>query len=535
MRKLIIPLMLLLLLFGCLGSKPNLSTSVSDISPEHPYEGDTVTFTASIANSGGADANDVTVDLSVDNTSVKTLAVSIPQGSSKIVSLSWVPLSAGNYRIAVKVDSGNIVSEPSAGKEASIELSVLPSLEADALSIVPSKKAVDVELFDVTGDGIKAAYAYSSPAAELPSYFRLLRYIRNSKEVKIATVDYADLSRASVILVRGPASIEQMASLLGILTNATFEAQNKTINGTGVSVLSAGPAAFPVCVWREGGWLKLFAYQELASYVTCENLMGSYDPSYLNSILNESRGLASPLPFNATLLGSMLRLYNFTRSEYGAAFEDDEGFYGVYVAKEPYAEQEYICEGRIANSSKMQVCEVMPTSTSTWTTVQRSVGNYSMICLSIPKANESSIPIEMKALDICYSLNFSGEERVWKRLVDALVSRCEWPDNFSCVSYDFSDAALKLNLTQNTGRTVVIHGFKCTGETTMPTENFQLNQPIILESNSTAYLEYPCYNATGAPMLENYAYLGSRMYLNYSFEGSSEYRVIRGNLSVRKI
>ncbi|MCX6775581.1 MAG: hypothetical protein NT130_01910 [Candidatus Micrarchaeota archaeon] len=531
----IIPLLLLLLLFGCLGSKPHLSTSISNVSPEHPYEGDTITFTINVVNSGNADANDFTVDLLVDNTSVKTMAVSLSPSSNKTVSFSWVPLSAGDYHFAAKVDSGNIVSEPSAEKETSMELSVLPSEEADAFSIVPSKKAVDVELFDVNSEGIQVAYTYSSPTAELPGYFQLLRYVRNSKEVKIGTVNYADFSTASVLFIDGPTSVEQMAGILSILTDATFEVQNKTINGTEISVLSAGSSAIPLCVWREKGWLKLFVYQELASYRTCENLTGNYDPSYLNGMLNESRELASPLPFNATALGSMQRLSNFTRSEYGAAFEDDEGFYGLYVTKEPYVPQEYVCEGRITNSSKMQVCETMPTSTSTWTTVQRNVGNYSLICLSIPKANDSSIEIEMKALDICYSLNFSGEERVWKRFVDVLVSRCDLPDNFSCVSYDFSDAALKLNLTQNTGRTVVINGFKCTGESNVPTENFQLNQSIILKSNSTVHLEYPCYNATGAPMLENYAYLGSRMYLNYSFEGSNESAVIRGNVSVKKI
>jgi len=534
MKRLIIPLLLLLLLFGCLGNKSQLSTSISSTSPEHPYEGDIVTFTVNVVNSGGADANDVTVDLSVDNISVKTLAVSITQSSNKTVSFSWVPLSAGDYHIVAKADSGNVVSEPSAEKETSMELSVLPSEETDAFSIVPSKKAVDVELFDVKSEGIQAAYAYSS-TTELPSYLSLLRYVSNSKEVKIGTVDYTDLSRATVLLIDGPSSVEQMAGLLGIMANATFEVQNKTINGTEISVLSAGSSVLPLCVWREKGWLKMFAYQDLTSFKTCEDLIGNYDPSYLNGMLNESRELASPLSFNATALGSMQRLLNFTRSEYGAAFEDDEGFYGFYVAEEPLALQDYLCNGIIAKRSKMQVCENMPTPSSTWTTVQRNVGNYSLICFSIPKANESSIEIETKALDICYSLNFSGEEGVWKRLLDLLVSRCELPDNFSCISYDFSDAALKLNLTQNTGKTVVINGFTCTEESDVPTENFQLNQSIILKSNSTVHLEYPCYNATGAPMLENYAFFGARMYLNYSFEGSNEYRVIRGNLSVRKI
>jgi len=493
-------------------------------------------FSVNVVNSGDADANDVTVDLSVDNVSIKTLSVSLAPHSNKTVSFSWVPITAGNYNVVAKVDSGNVVSDPSAGKESSMQLSVNPSEENDVFSIIPNEKAINVGLIDIKDEGLSAVYSYSPAMPELPSYFRFLRpYLKNTKEVKIGTVDYVDASKALILFIDGPSSVAQITGLVNLLTNTTFTIQNKIINGTEVSLLSSDQSAVPICLWREKGWLKLLMYQELISYRTCEDVFGTYDSSYLNGMLKGSRELASPLPFNSTLLGSTQHLSNFTRMEYGAAFEDDEGFYGFYAVNEPYTPQNNTCLGRIANRSMMQLCETMPSANDTWTWAQRNVGNYSFICLSVPKANDSSIAIEMKALDICYSFNFSGEERTWQKPDLLRPKMCEFSDTFTCASYDFSNGTFRLNLAQNTGRTIVINGFKCSSESLVPTEHFQLNNSITLNSNSTAYLEYPCYDMSGAPMLENYAYFNSRMYLNYSFEGSGESNVIRGSLTIRKI
>ena len=536
MKKFIIPFFLLLLLFGCFGGKSNLSISVLNISPEHRYEGDTMTFTVNVVNSGDAAANDVTVDLSVNNISVKTTSISLAPNSNTTVSFSWVPLTAGSYYAVAKVDSGNVVSGPSAEKESSTQLSISPSEENDVFSIIPSKSVINVGLIDVKKEGLNAVYSYSPAMPELPSYFSFLRpYVKNSKEVKIGTVDYADASRALILFIDGPSSVGQISGLVSLLTNATFTAQNKMINGVEVSVLSSDELGVPVCVWREKGWLKLLLYQELISYQSCEDVFGTYNPAYINGMLNGSKELASPLPFNSTFLGSTQHLSNLTRLEYGAAFEDDEGFYGFYAVNEPYTPQNYSCLGRIANRSMMQLCETMPSANDTWTWAQRNVGNYSLICLSVPKANDSSIAIEMKALDICYSFNFSGEERTWQKPDVLRPAMCEFSDTFKCSSYDFSNGTFRLNLTQNSGRTIVINGFKCSSEPLVPTEHFQLNQPITLKSNSTVHLEYPCYDMEGAPMLENYAYFNSRMYLNYSFEGSIESNIIRGSLTIRKI
>ncbi|QLJ53187.1 MAG: hypothetical protein Sv326_1012 [Candidatus Fermentimicrarchaeum limneticum] len=537
MKKYIIPFLLLVLLFGCLGSKPNLSVSFSKISPEHPCEGDVVTFDVTAANSGGAEAKDFAVELLVNNVSVKTEALTLAPNSNTTVSLLWTPLKAGVYEAVVRVDSGNVVSEPSAGKESSVQLSVAAPEELDPFSLAPSKSVINSALIDVNNAGLNAVYKYSATVNDIPQQFSFLKsYIKNLNEVKIATVDYNDSSSAIVVAARGGMSLEQMAVALSLLTNSRFMMENKSINGKTITVLTTANDSLPICLWREGGWTRALVYTNIFSFETCEDIAGRGYQSNSTELLSQTKELNEELPFNATLIGDTHHISNLTKVEYGAAFEDDEGFYGFYVTKAPYKPQNNTCQDRIANRSSMQLCESRPAGNSTWTLAERKVGDYSIICLSIPKSNEPTIDIEMKALDICYSFNFSGEERTWRGFLDMLhPSNCKFPDNFTCNSYDFSNSTLKLNLTQDTGRTVVLHGFKCSTEETTPTAYFNLNQSVVVPPNSSVNLEVPCYDEFGGVLQEVLVYFNSKMYLNYSFEGSNESKVITGNLTIRKI
>jgi hypothetical protein len=539
MKRYILPFLLLLLLFGCLGSKSHLSVSLSQISPAKPYEGDEVTFSVNVVNSGAAEAKEFTVDFLVNNVSVKTELMTLPPNSNKTTSFSWFPYSAGEYDVVAKTDASNLISDASADKETKVHLSVSSAEEVDIFSALPSGKLDNIGVINVSSQGISSVYTYSANMKELPDYFVLLKpYVKNLKEVRIGTVDYADSRHAIVIFIKGIVSIEQISNLLLLLTKTQFDVQHKTINGTDVSLLANSELSTPFCVWREKGWLKLTIYIDSVMLETCESMFGRYDPSYANEPLSSGAEFAKEPPFNATLLGATLHLSNLSnvsKAEYGAAFEDGEGFYGFYVTKEPYTARNNTCFGRILNRSSMQVCENPPPTNSTWTLAQRRVGDYSLVCLSSPKTGETTIEIETKALDLCYSLNFSGEERTWTRIFDMLRPRtCEFPDNFSCLSYDISNATLKLNLTQNTGKTAVLYGFRCSSEVNASSTSFQLPKPIILNSNSSLTLESPCYDEAGG-IIQDYVYFSTKLYLNYSFEGSNEPKVIVGNLTLRKI
>jgi hypothetical protein len=291
-----------------------------------------------------------------------------------------------------------------------------------------------------------------------------------------------------------------------------------------------------VCVWREDGWLKMTSYVDSIALETCDSMFGKYDPSYAEEPLSIGKELARTPPFNATLLGATLHLSNLTnisKSDYGAAFDDYEGFYIFYTTRELYTPGNNTCFGRISNQSSMQICETPPIN-STWAAVQRKVGNYTIACISAPKTGALTISVEQKDMDLCYSLNYPGEERMWVSILSLMQpQRCELPDNFNCLSYNFSNATLQLNLTQNTGKAIVVNGFGCSSQANASKKYFQLPQPVTLPSNSSVMLNSPCYDESGGTIQMTYTYFNTKLYLNYSIEGSQEPKVIVGNLTIR--
>lgn len=544
MKRYLIPLILLLLL-GCVGSKPRLSASFLPASPAHPYEGDEVTLSVNVANSAAAEAKEFTVEFLANNVSLKTEVVTLPPNSNQTVSFSWFPYSAGEYNIVARVDSGNQVSDASADKESTIHISVLPAKGESIFSVLPKGRLENVGIINETSQGITALYTYM-PAIQVlsnPAYISLLSpYLKNVKELHIGTADYASGIHAIVISIRGATSSDELSTILSTIiklgTNLNSIVQRKTLNGTDVSIFTSDGLPAPVCIWRDKGWSKLTMYIDPITLETCDSMFGGYDSSYADKPLSIASEFARSPPFNATLLEETLQISNLTNTtvyHYGATFGDAEGFYGFYVVKDPYTPINNTCVGRILNSSSMQVCETPPLNNSTLARALRKVGNYTAACLSTPKTGELTASVEEKAIDLCYSLNYPGEEGTWVNILSLLhQTRCELPDNFSCLSYEFGNATLKLNLAQNTGRTIVLNGFGCSSLSNASAASFRLAQPITIPSNSSVMLTSKCYDEVGGVIQDTYTYFDTRLYLNYSIQGS-ESKAVVGNLTIRKI
>jgi len=543
MKRYFIPLIMLMLLFGCTGSKPHLSVSFLPAPSVQPHEGDEATIGVNVANTGQVEAKEFRVEIFVGNVSLSTSILTLQPNSNQTVFASWSPYSGGDYNVVARVDSGNLVSDASADKESSMSVSVLPAKEESIFSAVPPGKLQNVAIINATTKGITSLYTYLPTMPDIlnPTYAAFLRpYLRNLKELHIGTLDYASGRHAVIIFIKGPESVEQMSSMLTSLTKLETGlesvVQNKTINGTLVRIVNSDALPAPVCIWREDGWLKLTSYIDPVALETCDIMFGSYDPSYAEEPLSIGKEFAKVPPFNASLLGATLHIANLTntsKSDYGAAFDGAEGFYVYYTTKEQNASLNNTCFGRISNRSSMQICETPPIN-STWAAVQRKVGNYSIACLSSAKTGQLTISVEQKALDLCFSLNYPGEERMWVSVLSLLhQQRCELPDGFSCLSYNFSNAVLQLNLTQNTGKTVVLNGFGCSSQANASEEYFPLPQPVTLPSNSSVMLNSPCYDAAGGTIQMTYTYFDTRLYLNYSIQGSNEPKVVVGNLTIR--
>lgn len=540
MKRYAIPLIMLLLLFGCTSNKPNLSVSFTSSPPVNPYEGDAVMFSINVVNSGNAAASDFMVDIFVNNVSLKTDSITLSPNSNQTISYTWYPYTGGEYDIVAKVDAGNLVSDASPNKQSAMHVSVLPVQPQSLFSVLPDRELRNVGITYITSQGISSATAYlpSMSGVSIGYLSMVLPYIKNFKDVGIGTLDYADNRSGMVIFIRGPVSAMQaagtVASFLKAQTGMNSTLQYKIINGTNVTILSSPVLAVPVCIWREGGWTKLTFYSDPQTLETCDSLFGVYNSSYAEAPLSVQTEFVKYPPFNSTLLGETLQIANLTNTttyDYGAAFEDAAAFYGYYVVKEPYVPRNYTCMGRVLTSGAMQICET-PQTNSTWIVAQRRVGNYTIACLATPKAGADATSVEQNLVNLCFSLNYSGEERSWVSILTMLRSkRCELPDGFSCLSYNFTNATLYVDLTQNTGNAVVINGFGCSSVKNVSVSAFQFPQPVTLPSNSSVMLNSPCYDLSGV-MNSTYSYFDTQVYLNYSVKGSNESKVIVGNLTI---
>jgi hypothetical protein len=470
--------------------------------------------------------------------------LTLQPNTNQTLNFSWFPYSAGDYEIVARADAGNLISDASAGKQSSMHISVLPAEESNIFSVLPNGRLQNVGVINITANGISEVYNYLPTVQELQTQILVFvrPYIRNFKEVQIGTEDYIGGQHAIVIFVKGAASPQQLSSILSsfIMTQTGLNStvQHKTLDGQDVSIVTSDGLPAPVCIWRDKGVLKLTILSDFVTYETCDSAFGTFDSSYADAPLSMGSELVREVPINTTLLGTTLHLSNLTNTtveEYGAAFEDNEGFYGFYVTKEPLTITNATCVGRIINRSSMQVCETPPVN-STWAAAQRNVGNYSLACLGTPKTGTLTAGVEGKTIDTCFYLNYTGEERKWISILDLLhQARCELSNNFSCLSYEFSNASLKLNLTQNTGKTVVLNALGCSSQPNVSAASFQLPQPVTLPSNSSLTQTLQCYDNNGGIIQATYTYFDTKLYLNYSVEGSSESKVIVGNLTIRKI
>jgi len=94
--------------------RPDLTITSLDINPSVPKVGEVVSITVVVQNNGTATASNISVGFTEANfgTSLKSDSVSeiIPQGFTYATS-TWIPESAGDYLLEVRVDKDNLIIE----------------------------------------------------------------------------------------------------------------------------------------------------------------------------------------------------------------------------------------------------------------------------------------------------------------------------------------------------------------------------------------------------------------------------------------
>ena len=115
---------------GNLPQLPDLSIAASDLklTPSNPKDGDSVTLSVTVHNTGTADAGAFTVRFFVDGTALPDQdVVLLSKGGSKVVEAKWKAKS-GSHNISVEVNPGGGLPEKSiSNNDSSVKLSVSKS------------------------------------------------------------------------------------------------------------------------------------------------------------------------------------------------------------------------------------------------------------------------------------------------------------------------------------------------------------------------------------------------------------------------
>ncbi|MEM3524968.1 MAG: CARDB domain-containing protein [Thermoplasmata archaeon] len=116
---------------------PDLVIENASASPSSPIEGDNVTITAQLKNSGNAAVSDVVVYLIVDGIKVSEVKESLAIGETKTVTFYWIAVY-GTHNISVYADPGNTVGELNeANNGAEFQITVTqPVSETSLLTLV---------------------------------------------------------------------------------------------------------------------------------------------------------------------------------------------------------------------------------------------------------------------------------------------------------------------------------------------------------------------------------------------------------------
>jgi len=116
------------------GAELSISSGDITLSPASPRQGDTVTISAKVRNTGSVAANNVTVEFLLDSASYANKTVSIAANSSTTVDFTWSSAASGAHTVTIRVDPQNAFAERNeSDNAASVAVSVAAAVAKAAL------------------------------------------------------------------------------------------------------------------------------------------------------------------------------------------------------------------------------------------------------------------------------------------------------------------------------------------------------------------------------------------------------------------
>lgn len=206
-----------------------IQTSDISISPTSPTTGQTVTISATVSNTGTADANNFTVELKINGTSMENNTLSVGAGSSNVTQFAWTAV-LGTHNITIVADASNIiageVSETNNNATTSITVTapvtpsslgeggggpyrIIPKVPIYLSSGVPLKDSDIADIIYKSGDAMASKkYVIHPEFASLAGVFSSNKEVVFSTKTSALLFETYEDSRTGDILENGPAFIE---------------------------------------------------------------------------------------------------------------------------------------------------------------------------------------------------------------------------------------------------------------------------------------------------------------------------------------
>lgn len=274
--------------------------------------------------------------------------------------------------------------------------------------------------------------------------------LRNIKGMQVAFVGYEDGGSAGVIQFRTDMGVDDILEALPYgetkLTNET-----KWIGGREVVLLYQEydtKKENPLCMWREGEWLRFVYYQEgyknATSRMRCDTILEQrYDTKKVEELLSESMAMREKVAPTEKLFGEGAA-YIENQSIYVSVLGDGVGDYGVMITKGGrkgaalcYNDSSTTWSEVVRRGNKRACVKeyeggsypLSILSKMSFIYAERRVGEYSVLVFALPK--ESKTAARSKAEDMVFGVELEGEEAEWKDRMKLTVKVVERADSQS--------------------------------------------------------------------------------------------------------
>jgi len=545
----------LLLFSGCIAPPAGQQADVeleASILPQFPHHGDVVSAEIVLNNNGEKNVSGSFVELSVDGVVVSREAVSLNAMSSKQYTLHWFPPSKGDYDVEVVFDSANLVDETNeSNNKASFTVSVLESGNASLFSHVPGDAVSKVYQVDLNREGfnqIAGIYASAEPAPQNTFYAGLVDTV---SEAKLGVVYYNDYSEATILYIKTSLADNEFSKALDTFAEsyeANLTKSQVQANGKQLSVRSTKSGDETVCSWQEEGWRKVLIYKRPSSQTlilnwsftnnqTCYGLLSeAYDPSPIEEKISQASALSSAVSLPVT---NLLEIRAQSKEEvlYVKGYADNNSAFLTMLSN--YSMFEDYCSGTIypGEDNKTSTC-LTPASLAgriDLQSMQRKQDGYSVATFIVPFDSTDYGQSISSARDYTESIRFSNSsDTPWNTEPPQTGPKpqCRFDYDLWCPGYSFKNSTLYLNLSHTHEYPIRVDAFKCQQDDSFPYWNFQLDEPITIQPNETAELEFPCYISGNETITGNAYYLTANLFINYTTIDDGEYYVQIGDLKI---